>query len=135
MTNKLMENAYPCHVPDRLMDASLLSFDLPALIEKIKQEGAWKKGQRNAITLLKSSCMRIVLIALHKHSEINFKHSGNLLSIQLIEGSANFNTGNNSILLKKGSLLTFHKNLNHNLISLEESVLLLTISTDPEDQT
>src|SRR5258706_12802117 len=134
MTNELMENTYPCHVPDRLMDASLLSFDIPVLIEKIKQEDTWKKGQRNAITLLKSAYLRIVLIALHKQSEINFKQSGNLLSLQLIEGNVNFKTGINSILLKKGSLLTLHKNLKHNLMALEESVLLLTVAMDPEGQ-
>lgn len=128
MTNQLIENAYPCHVPDRLMDDSILSFDLPALTEKIKQEDVWKKGQRNAITLLKSADLRIVLVALHKNGEINFKQSGNVLSVQLLEGNLNFKTGNKSILLKKGSLLTLHKNLSHTLIALDESVLLLTIS-------
>ncbi len=127
MKNQFLENVYSCHVPDRLLDASLLKFDLPKVIEKIINEDAWKTGDRNAITLVKNEYMRIVLIALHKKSEINFHQSGNLISIQLIQGELNFKTDSQSVILKEGGLLAVHEDMKHNLIALEESVFLLTI--------
>lgn len=131
MKNNSIENAFPCHVPDRMMDDAILSFDLPAIIEKIKQEEAWKMGQRNAITLLKNSRLRIVLIALHRQTEINFHQSGSQISVQLMEGKISFQTEDRSIMLKKGGLLTCHEDSEHTLIAIEDSIFLLTIATDP----
>ncbi|HMH21097.1 MAG TPA: hypothetical protein VK563_04950 [Puia sp.] len=131
MKNKLIEDIYPCHVPDRLLDDQLLTFDLPAIIRNIKNEDAWKKGDRNAITLLKNSSMRIVLIALQERAEINFHQSGNLISMQLLEGYLNFQTENQSILLRKDSLLTLHLPMKHSLIAMAESVLLMTMVICP----
>jgi len=50
---------------DRVMDAAIVTIDLPSFIEKIKQESPWKDKDRNAITVFKTNGMRIVLIALH----------------------------------------------------------------------
>ncbi len=38
---------------ERPMDASLLTFDIPALLAQIKREETWQKGTRNGMTLLK----------------------------------------------------------------------------------
>ena len=124
MKNESIESALSFHTPDRLLDAPLLIFDLHEVVKKIKQEPTWKMGERNAITLLKSPQMRIVLIAVRKKTEINFPHSGNLISIQIIEGKVNFQ----SLMLNKGSLLTLHEDTKHTLYAIEESVILLTIS-------
>jgi quercetin dioxygenase-like cupin family protein len=128
MKNESIENALSFHTPDRLLDAPLLIFDLHEVVEKIKQEPTWKMGERNAITLLKSPFMRILLIALHKKMEINFHQSGNIISVQIIEGKVNFQ----SLMLKKGSLLTLHEDTKHTLYAIEESVILLTITLFPE---
>jgi quercetin dioxygenase-like cupin family protein len=118
--------------PHRLLDAALLCFDLPAAIEKIKQEESWKMGERNSLTLMKSEFMRIVLIALHGQSEINFNQSGNVISVQLLEGKLNFQTADESIMMKKGNLITIHEETAHTLIAVEESVFLLTIALCPD---
>ncbi len=128
-----MGNAISFHTPDRVLDDQLLSFDLPEIIANIKGRAAWKMGKREAITLMKSSHMSIVLIALHGQTEINFHQSGNQISVQLMEGSANFQTDSQSVMLKKGSLLTIHEEMKHTLIAIEESVFLLTVAICPED--
>jgi quercetin dioxygenase-like cupin family protein len=88
-------------------------------------------GERTAVTLMKSSFMRIVLIALHGQSEINFNQSGNVISVQLLEGKINFQTQNESVMLSKGSLVTIHEDTQHRLIAIEESVFLLTVAICP----
>jgi quercetin dioxygenase-like cupin family protein len=128
MDNAFIENGYPCHVPDRVMDGPFLNFDLYEVIGKIKQEDTWKKGERNAITLLKNSYMRIVLIALHQQMEISFHQSDKVMSLQLIEGKINFKTGDESLMLQKGSLLILHDDVQHTLSAIEETTFLLTIA-------
>ncbi len=133
MQNEFIENAWPCHVPDRSLDDPHLLFDLTETIGKIKTEDAWKKGDRNAITLLKTPSMRILLVALKSPASLNFHHSGNLASVQVLDGSVDFQTGNNVVLLKKGGLVTLHKNVEHTLVAKEESTILLTIAVCPAD--
>jgi quercetin dioxygenase-like cupin family protein len=126
-----MDNILPFHIPDRLMDAPLLKFNLEEIIEKIKKEDLWKMGERDAITLLKSAYMRIVLIALHEQTAMNFLQSGNMISVQIMEGSVTIQTDKKSAILKKGSLLTLHEDTKHSLIAMEASIFLLTIAICP----
>jgi quercetin dioxygenase-like cupin family protein len=133
MKNEFIENDWPCHVPDRSLDEPFLLFSLTETFEKIKTEAPWTNGDRNAITLMKSASMRVVLIALKSHANINFHHSGNPSSVQVLQGSANFHSRNNITLLQRGDLLTLHKNVEHTLTANEESVILLTIDVCPAD--
>ncbi|MHA4812240.1 cupin domain-containing protein [Flavitalea flava] len=128
MKSEFNANAWPCHVPDRLMDDQLLVFDFGELVNKLKIEDAWKNGDRNALTLLKSSELRIVLIVLKTKSELNFHPSGNLLSVQILTGSAKLFTAKKTVMLKTIGLLTLHDEAQHSLIALEESVILLTMA-------
>jgi quercetin dioxygenase-like cupin family protein len=134
MNNDPMSNTFSLHTPDRLLDAALLCFELTEATEKLKQEDTWKMGERTAITLMKSTFMRIVLIAMHGQSEINFHQSGNVISVQLLQGKVNFQTASESVMLKKGSLITIHEDTKHTLIAIEESVFLLTIAICPMNQ-
>jgi len=56
MKNEFIENAWPCHVPDRSPDSPFLFFNLTETIGKIKQEDAWDKGDRNVILLTIAEC-------------------------------------------------------------------------------
>jgi len=54
-----MENKYNESTPlrpegDRVVDAPLVSIDLPSFMKQIKQEATWKNSDRNAITIFKS---------------------------------------------------------------------------------
>jgi hypothetical protein len=131
MKSEPIMDRFSLHAPDRLLDAALLCFELPEAILKLKAEDTWKIGERTAVTLMKSSFMRIVLIALHGQSEINFNQSGNVISVQLLEGKINFQTQSESVILSKGSLITIHEDTQHTLIAIEESVFLLTVAICP----
>lgn len=133
MNNEFIEHAWPAHVPDRSLDAPSLLFDIFQTIGKIKEEDAWKNGDRNAITLLKTPCMRVVLIVLKSHAKISFHHSGHVASVQVLEGEIELQSVNDGTC-KKGGLLTLHRNVEHSLAAIEESSVLLTIavcSADP----
>jgi quercetin dioxygenase-like cupin family protein len=131
MKTDFNENAWPCHVPDRKMDEPFLLFDFAEITKTVKAEEAWKNGDRNALTLLKNSYMTVVLISLKSSAKINFHHSGKLASIQILEGAVNFKTNNNTSLLKTGGFLAIHEQVEHILIALVESVILLTMTAYP----
>jgi quercetin dioxygenase-like cupin family protein len=128
MKSNFIENKWPCHIPDRKMGEPFLVFDFASIIEKIKAEPEWKKGDRNAMTLLKNHYMSVVLISLKSSAEINFHHSGKLASVQVLEGTVHFNANNNTTLLRTGGFLTLHEQVEHSLVAVDESVILLTMT-------
>ena len=123
-------NPLPSHPrPDsnRQLDAPMLTFDLPSATERIKQEADWVSGKHNAITLMKSERMRIVLIAMHKGNEMKMHQAEGPISVHVIEGELQFTTEEKSVTLGKGQLLTLHENIQHGLVAKEETIFLLTM--------
>lgn len=113
----------------RLVDAPLVSLDVPGFIKEIKSEAAWKKNDRNAITIYKTNGMRIVLIALHEDA-VMAKHTANgIISVQVLEGEIVFNTDHQSVVLKKGQMIALHKGEPHSVAAAKESVFLLTLAS------
>jgi len=112
----------------RSHNASLLTFDVPALIESMKNSHSWTKGELNTMILLKSPERQIVLTALHEGTEIESFQSNDSITFQIIEGKLKLHTREESVILEKGQLLTLHDNIKYNLICKEETVFLLTIA-------
>src|SRR5690349_18058421 len=84
---------------DHLLDALLVSIDIPAFIEQLKQESTSKESDRNSITVFKTNGMRIVLIGLRAGAEMA-KHSANgHISVQVLEGQIKFTTDDKSLEL------------------------------------
>ena len=113
---------------ERPIDSPLLLINLPALIKQIKEEEAWSKNDRNAITVFKTTGMNIVLIALHSHAELKTHTAPGTISVQVLEGTIKFNTTDESLEIKKGQLLTLHAGVSHSVLAVEESVFLLTMA-------
>ena len=128
MEKETLKTKVPLAKEKRSQNASLLTFDLPALIEKMKQSDTWAQGEFNAMVLLKSPDKQIVLTALHEGTEIKSFQSNDLITFQIIEGKVKFHTRKESVILDKGQLLSLHENIKYKLITKEETVFLLTIA-------
>ncbi|MEO8147728.1 MAG: hypothetical protein ABI723_08840, partial [Bacteroidia bacterium] len=102
--------SHPRPDSNRALDAGFLNFDLRSAIERIKQEEVWIAGKHNAITLMKSESMRIVLIAMHEGNEMKEHQAQGPISVHIIEGKIKFTTENKSVILQKDQLLTLHEN-------------------------
>ena len=134
MENKSNEATPQRPEGDRLIDALLVTLDLPSFIKQIKEEEAWKNSDRNAITVFKTNGLRIVLVALHKDAEMK-KHTANgILYFQVVEGHVQFNANEQSVELKTGQALTLHKEIPHSVSAKEETVFLLTLTTHEEEK-
>jgi len=122
-------NSRPSFLKDnRLLNDSLITFDLPGIVEKIKHECSWKKGDLYAQVLLNNSDKQIVVAALHEGTEIESFQSNDSITFQIIEGKLKFRTRKESAILEKGQLLTLYENTKYKLTTSEETVFLLTIA-------
>lgn len=114
---------------DRVLDAPLVKIDLPAFMKQIKNEPSWKDSDRNAITVFKTKNFRIVLIALHKEAVMTTHTAEGMISVQVMEGDILFSVPDNTVNLCAGQMLTLHESIPHSVIAKEESIFLLTLST------
>lgn len=116
----------------RLMDAPLVSMDIPEFIKQLKAEATWENSDRNAMTVYKTNGMRIVLIALHEDAVLKKHTADGIISVQVLEGEINFSTDKESKVLIQGSMIALHKGLPHSVKAIKESVFLLTLTTSLE---
>ena|SRR5690349_6982337 len=117
---------------DRQVDAALVTIDLPAFMTQIRNESPWKSGKRNAITVFKTNGLRIVLIGLHKGTEMARHTADGIISVQVLEGKMQFNTDAKSVELTQGQLLALHERIPHSILAVEETIFLLTLTTTLE---
>ena len=119
---------YLVHKENTSIHPSLLIFDLPTLVEKIKVNHCWANEELTSMILLKTPDKQIVLTALHDRTEIQSFQSNESITFQIIEGKLTFRTPKESVTLDEGQLLTLHENVKYSLTTEEETVFLLTIA-------
>lgn len=119
---------------DRILDAKLVDIDLNSMVEQIRMEEKWVNSDRNAITVFKTDGMRIVLIALHKGAEMTRHTANGMISVQVLEGLMLFDTDEQPVELSKGQMLALHKGIPHSVLAKEETIFLLTLTTEPADK-
>jgi len=107
--------------------ASMLTYNLPTLIKKMKHTPSWEVGELNSMIILNNHDKQIVLTVLHEGTQIISFQSCDSLTFQIIEGKMKFQTRKETMMLEKGQLMTLQEKTRFRLTSLEESVFLLTI--------
>ena len=112
----------------RLMDAPLVSMDIPEFIKQLKAEATWETSDRNAMTVYKTNGMRIVLIALHEDAVLKKHTADGIISVQVLEGEIIFSTDDQSVVIKQGQMIALHKGLPHSVKAIKEAVFLLTLT-------
>jgi quercetin dioxygenase-like cupin family protein len=111
-------------------DALLPASNLPKIIENLKNANAKvRKKQLNSMILLKKPDKQVVITTLKRGVEIESFQSNNSVTFQIIQGKMKFRTYKESVTLERGQVLTLHENTRYCLAAIDESVLLLTVST------
>ena len=112
----------------RLIDASLIGIDIKEYINQLKDEEAWQKNDRNAITLFKSDNMRLVLAAFREGASMPGNTTSGTISVQVLDGHIKINSGLGQVELRKAQMATLHGEVPYSVTAMEESVFLLTIA-------
>jgi quercetin dioxygenase-like cupin family protein len=110
------------------LDAPLLTFDLPTLVQQIKSGESWRKGERNALPLFKTERMRVVLMALHAGATLSSHRADGPITVHVLEGRIHFSAELQTVTLTQGQMLTLQAGLPHAVEAPEESVFLLTVA-------
>ena len=103
-----------------------MNFDIPSLIETLKQDRSWSRRELSTMVLLKSPVKNIVLTLLPAGIEIRSVQLNDTITYQILEGKLKFQISNESVVLGKGELLKLNEKTKYQFDSLEESAFLLT---------
>ena len=107
---------------------NLLTFNLPHLIQQLKEEETWKKSGRGAKTLYKANTMRIVLNVMQAGAEIKTHQAAGPISVQVVAGRIKFLTEEETVELQQGEMLALKEFVKHSVEALEEAAFLLTVA-------
>lgn len=115
---------------NRIIEAPLVLMNFSERISQIKSESAWQHGDRNALTLLHSDPLRIVLIALKQGAEMTPHDIEGASFIQILQGRLWIETLEQSLSIDAGEALALAPGMPRSIFAEEESVLILTLTSD-----
>ncbi len=112
---------------DRPLDAPVVPIDIRQVTKQLLSEKAWKKNDRNAITLFKTADIRVLLIALHPGAELHTGRPDNTLIFQVLRGKVVIQVGGRKEKLRKGQMLAMHEHIDYSVRSRNKAIVLLTV--------
>jgi quercetin dioxygenase-like cupin family protein len=117
---------------ERVLHAPLMAFSIADEIERLKQGAQWTTGSRNAITLAKTSQLRMVLVIVRKGATMHEHQVEGPLTLFVLAGAMRFTAGGEERIVRANGLLTLDKAVPHDVEALEEGAFLLTIMQPPQ---
>lgn len=105
--------------------------DLRAEADALRHSSLWQERGQSSRTLLKQPGLRLVLIALRSGSRIP-QHSTHLrLCLQTLAGHVQLTLPDQTIDLAAGRLLVLDRAIPHDVVALQDSEILLSLSGPP----
>lgn len=129
MENKRNEATLNRPEGDRVIDAPYVFINIPDFIRQLKEEEAWEKNDRNAITVFKTDKVTMVVVCLHAKAILKDNLIDGIFSIQVIEGVVRVASPDGDVDMTANQMITFHQLVDHSVEALMDSVLLLTNHT------
>ena len=118
---------------DRVLDAPLVRTNIAERIAQLKSENAWLNGDRNAITILHSDQLRVVLMAIHQHAEVSPHTTEGATFLQILEGRIWIETLEQSLSLDEGETIALAPNTPRSFFAEKDCVVLLTLTGTNND--
>lgn len=126
MENKRNEATINRPEGDRVLDAPYVFINIPEFIRQVKSEEAWQKNDRNSITVFKSGRVTMVLTCLHAKAVLKNNLVDGIFTIQVLEGIIRVTTPDGDVDMQANQAMAFHQLVDHSILALMDSVLLLT---------
>ena len=111
---------------ERILDAPSVLVEIQQYVDQIKKEEAWKKYDRNAITVFKTPGITVVINALHSGAEMNNVEVDGLLMLQVLEGEITIMAEEGERTLKEKEMLILHPCFKTNILAEKDSVMILS---------
>ena len=113
------------HAP--AMAGPFLEFDLTTEVAQLHREATWHTGQ-NARTLVKYDDFRVILTALQANTCEPEHEADGRMSLHVLSGHIRLKASGRTFDLLPGSLLALDHGTSHELLAIEESAFLLTMT-------
>jgi hypothetical protein len=111
---------------DRIIDAPAVLVNIQHYIEQLKEEDAWQKRDRNAITVFKTAGVTVVINALHSCAEMRDIEIEGMLMLQVVEGEITIKSDEGERKLTEQQVLILHPCFKTNIIAEKDTVLILS---------
>lgn len=111
-----------------------LSLDLNAETQSLRTSASWQQGKQSARTLLMQPDLQVVLIAMPSGSRLERQKATQRILVQVLEGHVTLDLPLRSLSLVAGNLLALDKSIVHEVLALQDSTILLSLSGAPEHQ-
>ena len=113
---------------ERPLHGALQSFDLEAEVGRLREEGAWHRGQLNSITLRKGEGMNVLLVVMKSGDRLEEHAAPGPISLSVREGRIRFMAAEEVAEARSDTLLTCDAGVRHTVEALSDAVCLLTIA-------
>ena len=132
MTKKLSTTTSAESVARGLTGPSL-SFDLAAETQALLTTPAWELSGHTATTLVKHEDFRLALIVLKAGRSLRQHQTEQRISVQTLTGRVQMNLPDQTADLPAGRVLVLDKTIAHDVVALEDSAFLLSLSGVPAE--
>jgi quercetin dioxygenase-like cupin family protein len=113
---------------EQTLDTPIHKISFRSFLKQIKKDKSGKGNDRNMLTVLKTSNMRIVLYAIRKGTEMIKQKKEGTITLQVLEGKIQFNSGNESVKLGKGQMLVLDESAAYSVVAKRKTFFLLTFT-------
>jgi mannose-6-phosphate isomerase class I len=111
-------------------DLSSVLNGLSNSIEDLRINHFRTKEDINSTILLKTPGRQMILTALHEDTEVYSFQSKKSITFEVIEGKLLIRAGRKTAFLEKGQSLALYEKVEYTLKALEETMFLLTVSSE-----
>ena len=112
----------------RALNKEMLTFDTDALINQIKSEEAWKRSDRNSLTIFKNDTLCMVIVGLQPEAAMKKHSATGAITVQVLQGKIIFETENQKSELSRGMMIALPAGIPHQVYAAHESFFLLTLA-------
>ena len=126
MENKRNEATINRPEGDRVLDAPYVFVNIPEFVRQLKSEEAWQKNDRNGITVFKTERVTMVVTCLHAKAVLKNNLVDGIFTIQVLEGIVRVTNPDGEVDMQANQVMAFHQLVDHSILALMDSVLLLT---------
>jgi len=117
----------------RALTGENLTFDLEMQAAELRRDDGYLRSGRVGRTLVKAGSLRLTLTVVAKGVEIGTHHAVSPMTLQPVEGRLRYRVGDEEFEIGEGQVLFFGPGHAQDIRALEDTALLLTISTADED--
>ncbi len=111
---------------ERILDAPAVLVDIQQYVQQLKQEDAWQKNDRNAITVFKTGGITVVINAMHSGAQMNDVEVDGVFIIQVLEGEVTIKAEEGEKRLSANQILVLHPCFKSHILAEMDTIMVLT---------